>query len=222
MATDAQLAAPLGFRVEGPFFPGPRRHEDPGGLVSFVHEGELVLLFRVTAPERLPEEPLRLAAQVRWLACKQACFVGSATPELVLASGAEAVPAAQATLDFLARHRARLPRPFEQLGPDVVAGWIDVPVTEGERSRHLFRLEVPGAEALEFFPAPAAPFETVRQASQAARSGPLRRLEVELAARPGADPAPGRILGVLRLEKDGAVTYVALDRTRAPAPGGRR
>jgi thiol:disulfide interchange protein DsbD len=222
MATDAQLVAPPGFRVEGPLFPGPVRHEDPGALVSFVHEGDLVLFFRVQVPDELPPGPLELNAEVRWLACKEACFVGSAEPQLLLPVGDATAPAEAATLELLARQRAMLPRPFEALGPDAVAAWIDVPVPEGERARHLFRLEVPAAQALEFFPGPAAPFETVRQGSQATRSGDSRRLEVELVARPGAEPGPGRILGVLRLEKDGAVTYVALDRTRRPAPTGGR
>lgn len=215
MATTAELRVPLGFEVEGPRFPGPTRYEDGGGLVSFVHEGDVVLFFRVRAPARLPaEEPVRLKAVVRWLVCKEACFVGSAEPELELPVVDEPAAADAATLRLLGTHRARLPRPFEELDGDPVVEWLAVPVAEGERERFLFRLERSAEGELEFFAAPGSPLETVRQARET--SGGWRRLAVELARRPGEPAEPPRIRGVLRLESAGRVAYFDLDRAGPP------
>jgi thiol:disulfide interchange protein DsbD len=215
MPTSAQLEAPPGFQVEGPLFPGPTRHTDPSGLVSFTHEGDLVLFFRVRAPAELPEGPLQFAARVRWLMCKQLCFVGSAEPELELETGSEPASSAPATRRLLDAQRALLPRPFDQLGDDVHVEWLAVTVAEGERERFTFRLELPQADGLDFFPSPAAPLELVRQSRES--SGSWSRLAVELARRQGAEPQPARIRGVLRLEKQGKVTFFGLDLTRQPA-----
>jgi len=220
MATSARLELPEGFEVTGPLFPGPMRHEDPGGLVSFVHEGDLVLFFLARSPQELPEGPLRFSARVRWLACRETCFVGSAEPELELETAAQAVPAPAETLRLLRAQRALLPRPLAGIGDEVRVEWLAVPVPPGERERTAFRLELPAVERLEFFEAPRAAFETLRQAHEA--SGRCSRLAVELAPRPGWAAQPARIQGVVRLEKGAEVTYFTLDQTGPPVPAKDR
>src|SRR5258708_24556772 len=43
--TRVEIEAPKEFTIGAPQFPVPARHIDPGPLESFVHEGELLLLF---------------------------------------------------------------------------------------------------------------------------------------------------------------------------------
>jgi len=220
VATSARLTAPAGFEVEGPLFPGPLRHEDGGGLVSFVHEGELLLFFRVRAPVELTG-PQRFSARVKWLVCREACFTGSAEPELELAVAGEPKPADDKTLKFFEAQRRLLPRAWSELAPSPAVEWLDVPVPEGERERFACRIELSGVDGATFFPDPRSELELVRQSLEP--SGTWQRLALEL-ARPDGAPAtePPRALGVVRLEKGPEVTYFRVDLRREPQPLPRK
>jgi len=130
--TTARLSAPPGFEVEGPLFPGPLRHEDENGTVSYVHEGDLVLFFRVRAPAQIEGTSAQFAARVKWLVCREACYSGAAETELALPVAAENSAAQPEVTKLLDAQRALLPRPYEALQPTPAIEWLDVPVPEGE------------------------------------------------------------------------------------------
>jgi thiol:disulfide interchange protein DsbD len=220
VATSARLAAPPGFDVEGPLFPGPIRHEDAGGIVSYVHEDEVLLFFRLRAPAELKEPKLAFSAKVRWLVCKDVCFVGAAEPELELPVANEPAPADDGTLKVFEAQRRLLPRPWTELAPAPAIEWVAVPVPAGERERFNCRLELAGAEAATFFPDPRSKLELARQSLET--SGAWKRLALELVRPEDAEPEPPSAQGVLRLEKGSQVTYFRLDLRQDPQPLPRK
>ncbi len=50
--TRIELAGPDGFELGAPRFPCPVRHEEEGDIVSYVHEGEVLVLFDIEARAR--------------------------------------------------------------------------------------------------------------------------------------------------------------------------
>lgn len=225
VATSARLNAPPGFEVEGPLFPGPLRHEDEFGTVSYVHEGELVLFFRVRAPAELKEPAARFSAKVRWLVCREACFSESGEPELELAVAAQSKPSAAKTLELLDAQRALLPRPYTELEPSPSVEWVSVPVPEGELERFQCRIELAGVDGVIFYPDPRAELDLTRQSLET--SAAWKRLALDFARREDASngdiPAqPPRAQGVLRLEKGASISYFRVDLRREPQPLPRK
>jgi DsbC/DsbD-like thiol-disulfide interchange protein len=219
VATSVHLATPDGFEVEGPLFPGPVLHDD-AGLTSFVHEGELLLFYKLRAPKALAPGPQKFSAKVRWLVCREVCFSDSKEPELELAVAAEAAPADDRTLKLFDAQRRLLPRPWSELQPSPPIEWLAVPVAEGERERFLCRVELAGVERATFFPNAKAELDLARQSLEP--SGSWQRLALELARREGAAAELPRAQGVLRLERGAEVTYFKLDLRQAPQPLPRK
>jgi len=67
----------------------PASHEfhDPGDIRTFGYTGTLVLSSTMAVPAEWPDrlaEGIQVAADVRWLACKDVCIPGKANLELVL------------------------------------------------------------------------------------------------------------------------------------------
>jgi thiol:disulfide interchange protein DsbD len=220
VATTAHLAAPEGFEVEGPLFPGPVLHDD-AGLTSFVHEGELLLFFKLRAPKELAPGPQKFSAKTRWMVCREVCFLSPpAEPELELPVAAESAPADDKTLKLFEAQRRLLPRPWSELQPSPPTEWLPVPVAEGERERFLCRIELAGVERATFFPDAKSELELARQSLEP--SGSWQRLALELARRQGAAPEPARAQGVVRLEKGAEVSYFRIDLRQAPQPLPRK
>jgi DsbC/DsbD-like thiol-disulfide interchange protein len=218
--TTARLSAPEGFEVEGPLFPGPLRHEDENGTVSYIHEGELVLFFRVRAPAVIEGTSAKFSSRVKWLVCREACFTGSAELELELAVAAENAAAKDETKKLMDAQRALLPRPYEELQPTPSIEWVSVPVPAGELERFQCRIELAGVERVIFCPDPKSELELARQSLET--SGAWVRLALELARKEGDPPEPPRAQGVLRLEKGASIAYFRLDVRRGPQPLPRK
>lgn len=145
--TRAELALPEGFEVGPLLFPGPERFESPGDIVSFGHSGAPVFLIQVVAPSDLEAgREIELGAKVRWLVCKEACYLGSAEPVLRLRTAAAGGP--PRPKGRLEAARARLPRPFAELEGGALR-W------EGTRTQPVLCVDLPAGlpAELSFFPA---------------------------------------------------------------------
>lgn len=143
--TTAELEGPDGFEIGRVRFPCPTRHEEEGDIVSYIHEGTVLLLADVRAPAKL-ESGAKLEFRVAcdWLVCTDYCLPGSGKAALVLAAAAEPKVANEAVF---AKGSAAHPKPWKD-----VLGTAE-PVFEAlpdERSRVV--IEVPEAKELEFFP----------------------------------------------------------------------
>ena len=67
----------------------PPSHEfhDPGDIRTFGYTGDLVLFSTMAVPAEWPDRlaaGIRVAADVRWLACKEVCIPGRADLDLIL------------------------------------------------------------------------------------------------------------------------------------------
>lgn len=97
--TRVRFTLPDGFAVSPIQFPTPIRFEQEGPIVSFGYEGEVLLIATITPPKQLPDGPVKIVADVSWLACEKICIPGEATLELSLPVAASASPAHAATFD---------------------------------------------------------------------------------------------------------------------------
>lgn len=139
----AEIKAPTGFEVGALRYPWPKREDEPGDIVAFIHEGEVMLLVDVKAPADLkPGTELQFEADGKWLVCTDICVAGQAHGSLALTAAATAKPANE---KLFASWREKLPRPWSELtGARIV--W------SGDEAAPKLKVVVPGATALEFFP----------------------------------------------------------------------
>lgn len=143
LAFKADVTGPEGYVVGTPRFPWPKRDVSEGDIVQYLHEGELVILVDVKVPESAKvgaNATFDVAA--RWLACTSVCLPGSGKTSLSLPVAATSKPNEAAVF---AAARARLPRPWSELGRVLMT-------PAGEGAERKLTLVVPGATALEFFP----------------------------------------------------------------------
>ena len=199
--TRLELEAPRDFSVGAPRFPVPERHEDPGPIVSYIHEGVVLVLFDAVAPAKLePGTKARFELAASWLVCTTRCFQGEgeAALELECAAPGEPLPANEALFKTA---RAKLPRALSELqGLDLE---FRMDATNLDQLRLL--IGVPAALDLGFLPAeqrdPA--FESVTL------DGKSKRLELlyRWKERPNGKVQVG-FPGLLTVKtKDGPVHY---------------
>jgi DsbC/DsbD-like thiol-disulfide interchange protein len=113
--TRLEIDAPKGFEIGAARFPVPERHNEPGDLVSFIHEGQVLVLFDAVAPAKLaPGEKARFEVSASWLVCTSRCFQGEgeASLELECAAAGEPVPANEA---LFKEARSKLPLSLSEL-----------------------------------------------------------------------------------------------------------
>jgi thiol:disulfide interchange protein DsbD len=71
---DVRWTLPDGFTAGDLQYPIPKRNVAPGNIVTNVLEGEPILLVRITPPEVIGTERVALAADVRYVICKENCL----------------------------------------------------------------------------------------------------------------------------------------------------
>ena len=99
---------PEGFLAGPIVWPHPERIE-AGPLVSHGYEGEVLLLTRLMPAATLGPGPVRLAAKVNWLECKEACLPGKADLELTLPVSNEPARPAEEWAGLFAKARRQVP-----------------------------------------------------------------------------------------------------------------
>jgi thiol:disulfide interchange protein DsbD len=94
LATAVQFELPPGFKAGPVRFPVPQRFDQPGNVVNFGYEEEVLLVATVSPPANLPGgQPLKFAADVKFLCCNQVCILGSTKAQLPLEAATDAKPA---------------------------------------------------------------------------------------------------------------------------------
>ena len=134
---------PPGFHAGAIQWPLPTAHRDEGDLLSYIHEGELMLLVEITPPASLPPGEVVLRAKLKWLVCEKICIPGGGDVQLALPVGT----ASPANADRFIAARAQLPKAE---GAPFTAKW-----DRSSADRFSLRLEglTKGAK-IEFFPLP--------------------------------------------------------------------
>jgi DsbC/DsbD-like thiol-disulfide interchange protein len=145
MATSVDFSVPEGFEVGELQFPVPIRFEDPGAIVGYGYEEEVMLLATITPPQDLAAgEPMRIGADTAWLSCERVCIMGEADLELTLDVAEEAAPANR---ELFEKWSARLPRETDERIDGVEVA------SDSERTTILVQWREPVRD-VEWFPIP--------------------------------------------------------------------
>jgi thiol:disulfide interchange protein len=108
--TEVWWRLPIGFKAGRLLYPTPVKIIDPGDLVSYGYNNQVLLASEITPPKELkPGETVDLAAQASWLACKTLCVLGSQTLTLRLPVAASPEQAEPANEDAFAAARRQTP-----------------------------------------------------------------------------------------------------------------
>lgn len=111
----AEISVPDGFESGGLLWPAPERHVSPGGILDHIYEDRVTLLLPLRVPEEVePGDRFTFTANLDWVACKEACVLGSDRVELTLTAGRPT--GGGAGTDGLSKHfqeaRSRIPIPL--------------------------------------------------------------------------------------------------------------
>ena len=194
LPTEAAFMAPAGFSVGAVRYPGPKRFEDPGGVVSYGYEDLAMLSAPVTAPDALSRgETITFTIEASWLACREVCVRGNATGQLVLPVAGPDSPSSPSHAELWQRHLEAVPVPLSELSG-----------ASHSFSDRTLTIALPKAERVEYFPSPGEQPVLSGQASVPDDDGVSLRVsyrEVE-----GTKP-PESITGVIRVVNDRARYY---------------
>ncbi len=178
-------------------WPAPRRLVSEGSILDHVYEGETAVIVPVRIPaDASPGSLIRLECRAEWLVCGTGCIPGEGTMTI----GIPIVPASRpvkpsAHAGAIHRTLERLPRPWNELGGRAVlrpeeAGW---------------RIEVPGALGLAFFPG-----EQCAKLADPITDAKSRSESLRLEFEPNGEGAL-RISGTLEVTTKDGVAFYALD-----------
>ena len=111
-ATSVQWKLPEGFTAGELKFPIPITFEQPGPVIGYGYENEVLLMATITPPADLaPGKTIDLEAAVTWLVCDpKTCVPGNANLKLQLPAGPETKPA---NAELFARWRQQFPVPLD-------------------------------------------------------------------------------------------------------------
>jgi DsbC/DsbD-like thiol-disulfide interchange protein len=208
--TEAQLAAPEGFRIEGPFLPGPERIELPGKVVDFGWQADALIVFRVTAPADLAAgSKSTFTLKSRWLMCRDACYFGEADKRLVLSAVDPLHAAEPANQKVFEKGRRRLPRPWKEL-TGASATWSQ----DKQSGELLLLVRVPGADRLDFIPAQDSDLQLGGLAL--GLEGTTATLALRLRARKDTVVLLPELRGVLRVQRGVEPSWYDVRMSRQP------
>jgi DsbC/DsbD-like thiol-disulfide interchange protein len=84
MPTSIDLQLPPGCTASPWQYPVPTRIEQPGGIVSFGYEDEVMLIATITPPKDSISADVTIAAKAKWLVCEKICLPGEQQLSLTL------------------------------------------------------------------------------------------------------------------------------------------
>ncbi len=144
--TKIEWELPEGFKAGAIQWPLPMPRADEGDQLTYVYEGETMLLVEITPPANLPGNEAVLRAKLRWLVCKESCIPGDAEVSLTLPTTGAPEPA---NAELFAKWRERLAK---NAGGPFTLKW-----TVGAKSVEVQVAGVPADFKVEFYPLPPSP-----------------------------------------------------------------
>ncbi len=197
---------PEGFAAGALEWPAPERHLSAGNILDHVYTDSVTLLLPVAVPAGAAgRDSVTLAADLLWLACREACLPGSASVRLTLPVAADRASAPPPPPDAAARFaeaRARLPRPLTPADGVAVGEENGAPA-----------LRADGASGLAFYP-----FTDSAPLAQPIAGATARGDRLALVPSPDAPPGSA-FRGVLEVDRPGrAPAFYVLDTPARPGP----
>jgi len=207
VAPIVQLDLPEGVEAGPIQWPAPERYVHGGGrLLDYIHEASLTLVVPLRVGEEVESgSTLTIGADVEWLACREVCIPGWASPTLSIpVSSPDRAPGRADDAPIFDAFDAAAPRPFEAARRrEVRLAW-----ESGALS-----ISAPGAAGIEWIPDQPRVGGPEDPIASCEAEGPLLRVPYRAS---GGDA--GRVTGVLKIRGgDAAGAYeVALP----PPPTG--
>jgi thiol:disulfide interchange protein DsbD len=91
--TRLRLTLPPGVKAGPVQYPIPKTFKQPGDIVGYGYEDEVMLIAPIRVPADWPiDKPIDIKADAAWLSCKDVCLPGKAKLELTILVAAEAQP----------------------------------------------------------------------------------------------------------------------------------
>lgn len=172
----------------------PKTIPQPGGLVNYGYENEMVLITTVTPPPDATG-PVELSAYAVFLVCQEVCLPGHQKVKITLSPKSQASPGTRAA-EELERWKPDMPAEKE-LGAELKGG----PVTDREWSALEATLTVPDrVSKAEFFPLVSDELD-VRRPSVEVKGGSGQELVIKTESKlySGTVKAPATLSGLLVL-----------------------
>lgn len=194
----ATIKGPDGYVIGKVRFPWPKRHEAPGDIVEYVHDGELYLLADVKVPSSAkPGEKATFEVNASWLVCTEVCVSGAGETSLTMNVADKSALANEA---IFTSARAKEPRPWSELGRAGAS-------YSGEEATPKLTIVVPGITAAEFFPYRSSTTKLVKRTVEIGKQGGTLALEFEFEKRGDDDKPETRGVLWVKTEK-GETSYL--------------
>lgn len=111
--TEVTFELPEGFTVGEVLYPVPVKFVQPGDIIGYGYEKEVLLMAYVTPPEDLSIDQVPVKATARWLVCAETCIPGNAELSMSLPVSSESRPA---NTDLFAAWAPRIPAVVDGYG----------------------------------------------------------------------------------------------------------
>jgi DsbC/DsbD-like thiol-disulfide interchange protein len=193
--TSIRWLLPAGLQAEGVAFPIPKRFIQPGDLLGYGYEDEVLLSTQVQVSDDVPiGSTLVVGAAADWLVCRELCLPGGASLKLELPVKRETEPAGESILGRFDRWNEQLPIVWDG-DPAQLSVEQRGPIVEGEAVPVKVQLDL-GEPVNEVSVYPAPPEQLAVEVVEMVGSG--ERVDLTLAVRQlyGEVPEQLRVLVV--------------------------
>jgi thiol:disulfide interchange protein/DsbC/DsbD-like thiol-disulfide interchange protein len=147
LPTEIKWNLPPGWKVGDIQWPIPLKTIDPGDILTYGYQDEVLLIQEITPPERIADAAVKLSAQADWLVCEKICIPGSANLALELPISASAGPK---NTDLFARYRRLLSQKF----PDPKTATATWSRSGNDLGLRISSDQIANYQAIDFFPLP--------------------------------------------------------------------
>ena len=147
LPTEIKWNLPAGWKVGEIQWPIPLKTVDPGDILTYGYQDEVLLIQEITPPASIAGASPKLSAQVDWLVCEKICIPGGANLTLELPTTTGTDPK---NTDLFARYRRLLPQKFPE---------TKTATTSWSRNGNDFLLkitsdQIANYQTIDFFPLP--------------------------------------------------------------------
>jgi thiol:disulfide interchange protein DsbD len=119
LPTEIKWKLPPGWKVGDIQWPIPFKLKDPGDIVTYGYNDEILLMQEITPPVTVSESTVKLSADANWLVCERICIPGSTSLALELP---KSETAESANADLFSHYRKLLPQ-----GAETIEDWTRAP-----------------------------------------------------------------------------------------------
>jgi thiol:disulfide interchange protein DsbD len=150
LPTNLKFKLPEGFEASAVYWPTPRRFVQPGDLLGYGYEEQVLLWADVKAPASLKAgQDVKVGVFAQWLVCQKACLEGS--KELATTVGVAEKPEPGDAAKVFDEWRQRLPQPAAGVAEIAPTGALQ----EGKPAPFTIEVRWKGTvKDVEWFPAP--------------------------------------------------------------------